>query len=106
MKDDPNPSFHMHSGKTGAAIVVRITPRSSRNEIAEIQADGTVKIRLTAAPVEGQANKALIEFLAEILGTAKSNIEILSGQTSRGKLVTILGLDSETVQSRILNHVK
>jgi uncharacterized protein (TIGR00251 family) len=104
MNEDAEQLFHMHNGKTGSAIVVRISPRSSRNEITEIQADGTIKIKLTASPVEGAANKALIEFLAEILETPKSNIEIISGQTSRGKLVTILDLDSATVQERILNH--
>jgi uncharacterized protein (TIGR00251 family) len=106
MKEGEEHSVRLHDGKTGAAIVVRVIPRSSRNEISEIQADGTIKIRLTAAPVEGQANKALIDFLSEILKTAKSNIEIVSGQASRGKLVTILGLDSETVQERILAFYK
>ncbi|HVP20814.1 MAG TPA: DUF167 domain-containing protein [Anaerolineaceae bacterium] len=106
MNENEEHLFHLHNGKTGAAIVVRISPRASRNEISEIQADGTIKIRLMAPPVEGQANKALIEFLADILETPKSNIEIISGQASRGKLVTIVGLDSDTVQARIYNHYK
>ena len=99
-------SFHLHSGRMGAAITVRVIPRSSKNEIAEVQADGTIRIRLTAAPVEGQANKALIDYLAEILDVAKSKIEIVAGLTGRDKLVTILDLDSETVQEKILSQVK
>ncbi len=99
-------TYHLHNGKRGAAITVRVIPRSSKNEIAEIQADGTIKIRLTAAPVEGQANKALIEFLAEILDVAKSKIEIIAGQSGRDKLVSILDLDSDTVQQKILAQVK
>ncbi len=99
-------AFHLHGGRLGAAITVRVIPRSSKNEIAEIQADGTIKIRLTAPPVEGQANKALIEFLADILDVAKSKIEIIAGLSGRDKLVTILDLDSDTVQEKILSQVK
>ena len=99
-------AFHLHNGKMGAAITVRVVPRSGRNEIVEIQENGTVKIRLKAAPVEGQANKALIEFLSEILDTAKSNIEIVAGQSGRDKLVTILDLDSDTVQKKILSQIE
>ncbi len=98
-------TFHLHNGKMGAAITVRVVPRSGRNEIVEIQEDGTIKIRLKAAPVEGQANKALIEFLSEILDTAKSNIEIVAGQSGRDKLITILDLDSDTVQKKILSQI-
>ncbi len=99
-------AFHLHSGRRGAAITVRVIPRSSKNEIAEVQADGTIKIRLTAAPVEGQANKALIEFLADILDVAKSKIEIIAGLSGRDKLITILDLDSDVVQKKILSQVK
>ncbi len=99
-------AFHLHNGRLGAAITVRVIPRASKNEIAEVQADGTIKIRLTAAPVEGQANKALIEYLAKILDVAKSKIEIVAGLSGRDKLITILDLDSDTVQEKILSQVK
>ncbi len=92
-------------GKLGSAITVRISPKSSRNEISEILADGTVKIRLTAPPVEGQANKALIKFLANILNVAPTNIEIISGQKTRDKLVMIIGLNAEALQERLLAQV-
>lgn len=94
------------SGKMGAAITVRVTPRASRNEIIGISDDGTVKIRLTAPPVEGAANEGLVRFLAEVLGTAPSKIEIIAGQTGKDKLITIMGMDSETVQQRILSAVE
>ena len=98
--------FHLHNGKMGAAITVRVMPRSGRNEISEIQEDGTIKIRLKAAPVEGQANKALIEFLSEILDIPKSKIEIVAGQSGRDKLITILDLDSDSVQKKILSQIE
>jgi uncharacterized protein (TIGR00251 family) len=98
-------TINIHSGKMGAAITVKVIPRSSRNEIAGIQEDGTIKIRLTAAPVEGQANKALVEFLAEVLDIAKSKIEIIGGLSGRIKLITILDLDPTIVQKKILDHI-
>ncbi|MEA5077325.1 MAG: DUF167 domain-containing protein [Anaerolineaceae bacterium] len=97
--------FNLHSGKGGAAITVRVTPRSSRNEISEILADGTVKIRLTAAPVDGKANENLVEYLAKVLDINKSSIDIVAGMTGREKLVTILGLSPEDVQTRILKNL-
>lgn len=103
---DEKQDFHLHGGRMGAAITVKVLPRSSKNEIAGIMDDGTVKVRLTAAPVDGQANKALVEFLAEVLDVAKSKIEIITGLTSKNKLVTITGLDAQTVQERILAQVK
>jgi uncharacterized protein (TIGR00251 family) len=93
----------LHSGKTGAAITVKVMPRSSKNQIIGIMEDGTVKIRLTAPPVEGQANNLLIRFLSDILNVPATNIEIVAGQTGRNKLVTIIGLDAPTVQKRILS---
>ena len=52
--------FHLHDGKKGAALALRVTPRASKNEIVEVLSDGTVKVHLTAPPVEGKANEALL----------------------------------------------
>lgn len=95
----------MHNGQTGAAITVRVTTRASKNQIQEILEDGTVKVRITSAPVEGQANETLLRYLAEILDVKLDQLEIVAGQTGRDKLITVLGVDSETVQERILRHV-
>jgi uncharacterized protein (TIGR00251 family) len=97
-----NRTFQLHGGQMGAAIAVRLAPRASKNEISEVMEDGAVKIRLTAPPVDGQANAALIEFLSGVLGVPKSKIEIVGGLTSRDKLVTILGMDADTVQKKIM----
>ncbi len=98
-------SFKLHDSQSGAAIAVRVTPRASKNEIFQIQDDGTVKIRLTAPPVEGAANQGLIAFLSEILDVRPSQIDIVAGFTGKDKLVTITGLDAATVQSRIIRHL-
>ena len=101
----PKREFRMHGGKKGAALAVRVTPRSSRNEISEVLNDGTVKVRLTAPPVEGKANAALVAFLAEVIGVPPSSIEIVAGETGRDKLVSILDMDPATVHQRILQHL-
>jgi uncharacterized protein (TIGR00251 family) len=97
--------FHMHDGKTGSAITVRITPRASRNEISEILGDGTIKVRLTASPGEEATNKALVAFLAQVLEVKQSQVEIVAGSTGIDKLVTITDMDKAEVQERILKNI-
>ncbi len=98
-------SYNLHDGKSGSALAVRITPRASRNEIHEILDDGTVKIRITAAPVDGQANAALIEFLSSVLNVPKSRLEIVAGQTGKDKIVAVEGMSSKDVQARVLQNL-
>jgi uncharacterized protein len=97
--------FNLHDGKAGAAITVRVTPRSSRNEISEILDDGTVKVRLEAHQNEEKINQALLAFLAEVLGVTTSQLEIVAGSTGYDKLITITDLDKNMVQERILQHL-
>jgi hypothetical protein len=97
--------FELHDGKRGAALALRVTPRASRNEIFGILNDGTVKIHLTAPPVEGQANEALLKFLSEVLGVPLSRLDIVAGKTGRDKLVSVLGMDAETVHKRIVKRM-
>jgi uncharacterized protein (TIGR00251 family) len=74
----------------GVLIRVRLQPRSSRNQVEGVHQD-SVKIRLMAPPVEGEANKALIEFLSDITGLRKSAFSISSGHKSRDKAVLAEG---------------
>ena len=70
---------------------IRIQPRASKNGMARM-ADGTLKIRLTAPPVDGAANEALVLFLADAFGVPRSQVEILSGLTAPRKVVRISGV--------------
>lgn len=98
--------YHLHDGQKGAAIAIRVISRASKNEIVEIQSDGTVKVRLVAHPAEDEkANKALVAFLAEVLGISVSKLDIVAGANGRDKLISIIDLDAETVHQRILNHI-
>ncbi|MBM4467450.1 MAG: YggU family protein [Chloroflexi bacterium] len=69
----------------GVTFAVRVVPRASRNEIVGVQGDA-LKVRLTAPPVEGKANEALVAFLAQRLGVRKSQVEIVAGGTSPQEL--------------------
>lgn len=93
--------FKITDAQQGAAFAVRVVPRASKNEIAG-QVGDAIKVRLTAPPVEGKANKALIAFLAQELGVRKSQVEIVAGETSRNKVICVLGLSPAEVEERLL----
>lgn len=81
------------AGKAGneCTVQIRVEPRSSRPGIAGAHGEG-IKVRLASPPVEGKANRELIAVLAKELKIRKSDIEILSGKTSRNKVVRISGV--------------
>jgi hypothetical protein len=97
--------FKLHNGQKGSALAVRVTPRASRNEIVELLDDGTIKVRIAAPPADNEANEALIEFLADVLGVPKSKLDIVAGETGRDKLISIVDMDVETAHQRILAHL-
>jgi len=85
---------------TGVTLTVRVVPRSSRNQIVGAES-GALKIKLTAPPVEGAANAALIEFVAEWLSVRKSAVTIMSGDKARRKVVRVSGVTAEQVKARL-----
>jgi uncharacterized protein YggU (UPF0235/DUF167 family) len=97
--------FHLHDGKKGSALAVRVTPRSSRDEIASILNDGTVKVHLTVAGDDMKVNQALVNFLTEILDVPRGRVDIVAGVSGKDKLVSILDLDTAEVQERILQKM-
>ncbi|MFC2053108.1 DUF167 domain-containing protein [Chloroflexota bacterium] len=87
-------------------LKIRVTPRAKRDEVYYIQEDGTIKVRLTAPPIEGKANKALIKYLSGIFEIPRSQIEILSGFKSRDKSVSIYGMDSVQIYDKLNELLK
>lgn len=85
----------------GIRIRVKVIPRARTNQISGFMEDGSLKVRLTAPPVDGKANQALIDLLADTLDLPKSNISILSGSHSRNKTVGIVGISLEGYQKVI-----
>ena len=97
--------FRLHDGKKGAALALRVTPRASKNEIVEILNDGTVKVHLTAPPVEGKANEALLKFLAKILDVPVSHLDIVAGEGGRDKIVSVTDMDAAVLHKKIMENI-
>jgi uncharacterized protein len=89
--------FDAHFKDDAVRFSVRLQPRASSTEVAGVR-EGSLKIRVTAPPVDGMANEALIDFLSRSLGTAKRNVLIVSGLSSRTKVVEIRGVTLESVK--------
>ena len=70
-------------------LTIKVIPKSSRNEIVGLLADGSLKLKVTAAPEKGKANAAICAFLADEFGIPKRNVEIVHGETSSLKQVVI-----------------
>ena len=84
----------------GVVISVRAQPRSSRAGIDGLMGDA-VKVRVRCAPVDGKANKELIETLADEFGVAKSSVVFKSGETSKQKRILLRGVTAEAVRRKI-----
>ena len=78
----------------GIRFKVRVQPRSSKNQIVG-DTEGALKVKLTAPPVEGEANQALIAYLATVFKVAKRDIVLAKGELSRHKIVEIKGITAE-----------
>ena len=81
-------------------FAIKVVPRASKNQVAGVEGDA-IKIRLNAPPVEGKANEALIEFLADVLGIRRAQIEIVMGQTSRHKVVRVSGVTARQIEGKL-----
>jgi uncharacterized protein (TIGR00251 family) len=81
-------------------FAVRVIPRAGRTGIAGVRGDALL-VRLSAPPVEGAANDALVTLLAETFNTPKHTIAIVSGHTSRQKRVALTGMDPELIAARL-----
>jgi hypothetical protein len=81
-------------------ILVQVHPGAKQNAIVRFE-NGVWHIKIAAPPVEGKANKELIEFLSEVLGVSKSRITIEKGTTSRRKLIVVEGVTEAEVTKRL-----
>ena len=81
-------------------FTVRVIPRASKTEIVG-EYDGALKVRLSSPPVDGAANEELIKLFAKRMSVARSDIEILSGQSSKTKQLRITGVTAADMQAVI-----
>ncbi len=84
----------------GVRFEVSVQPRSSRNQVVGEQNEA-LKIKLTAPPVEGEANAALVDFLSNYLKIPRKDIKLVKGETSRHKIVEIKGIRSEELMIKL-----
>lgn len=92
----------LRAAADGAELAVHVQPGAGKAEIVGAHGEA-LKIRLTARPVEGAANTALITFIADTLGLARREVRILRGEKSRQKVVRV-SLDAPETARRLLEH--
>lgn len=95
--------FEITEAHSGAAFTVRVVTRASTTEIAGVQEDGALKIRLTESHTDGAADSQLIDFLAHKLGVGATQIEIVAGENARDKLISVEGIMPAEVEERLLS---
>jgi len=93
-------ALRVQSTSGGVRIAVRVQPRASSNELAGLHGDA-IKVRLTAPPVDGAANDSLQRFLADTFGVPVRAVTIVSGATSRTKIVEVAGITEDRVRQTV-----
>ena len=96
----PPTALALRSAPAGTLLPVRVVPRAGRTGV-DGAVEGALRVRLTAPPVEGAANAALIAYLADLLGLPKSAVTLAAGSTSRHKTLLLQGLAPAEVLDRV-----
>ena len=84
---------------SGATFSVRVQPRAKKNAITGVMGDA-LKLSLTAPPVEGRANEAVIDFFAKLLNVSRSSVTIAAGESSRNKVIRVAGMSAREILAR------
>jgi uncharacterized protein len=90
----------IHETSAGISFVVKVQPRAKKNAITGVLGDA-LKLSLTAPPADGRANEACIECFAKLLDVPRSAITIISGQTSRRKVIRIAGVSATQIKKKL-----
>lgn len=94
------PDLDLRAEGRACLLKVKVTPRGSANAVLGV-AEGALRLRLTAPPVEGAANAAARDFLAHLLGLPRRSVELFRGQSNRVKVFRIEGLDPTGIRARL-----
>lgn len=92
--------LHVVERGGGVEVDVRVVPRSSREAVVG-EHDGALRIALTAPPVDGEANAALVAFVARALSVPKASVRIVRGERSKRKTLAIAGVDAAAVRALV-----
>jgi uncharacterized protein len=98
--EEPDFRGMISPGPGGSTLTLTVTPRSSRNQL-ELQGDGELRVRITAPPVDGAANAALLKFLATRLDISRSRLTLAAGEGSRHKRIFALDISAEELAKRL-----
>ncbi len=90
----------IEGGAQGAVLSLRVQPRAKRNGFAGLHGDA-LKLAVTSPPVDGEANRAVVDFLAKACGVPRSSLRIVRGETGRDKAVAFTTLDPEELRARL-----
>jgi len=89
-----------HVASAGVTFAVNIHPRAKKNAVTGFVGDA-LKLSLTAPPIDGRANDACIDFLSDLLRVPRSCITIVSGQTSRRKIILVTGISTDLIKTTL-----
>jgi len=90
---------------SGVTFAIKVHPRARKNAITGTVGDA-LKLALTAPPVDGKANQAVIEFFADLFAITRSSVTIASGETSRTKVIRVSGISADQVRQRLTSAMK
>lgn len=86
---------------SGLRFLVHAKPKAQKSRIGSVREDGALDVALAAQPVDGEANKELLAFLAKTLGLRKRDVTLVRGEASREKLVEVVGLTQDELRERV-----
>jgi len=89
-----------HVASAGVTFAVKIHPRAKKNAVTGFVGDA-LKLSLTAPPIDGRANDACIDLLSDLLRVPRSCITIVSGQTSRRKIILVTGISTDLIKTTL-----
>ncbi|HEX7286857.1 MAG TPA: DUF167 domain-containing protein [Candidatus Angelobacter sp.] len=95
----------VHESAKGATFAVKVHPRARKDQITGTLGDA-LKLALTAPPVEGRANQAVIKFFADFFDIPRSSVTIASGETGRNKVIRVVGPGSDAVRQRLAEALR
>lgn len=81
-------------------LSVKVKPRASKDAVRGVEG-GALVLAITAAPVDGQANEALVEAIAKLLSVKRRSVTIVSGETARNKIIEVAGISAALVGERL-----
>jgi uncharacterized protein len=85
---------------SGVRIHLRVQPRAARTEVVGRHGDA-LRVRVTAPPVDGAANQALVRLLADRLGVPRGTVQVVAGETGRNKIVAVEGISAPEARRRL-----